>query len=113
LAVASVEDDAEFIDTFRMLRDDWGFSAAAAFDVTSRVHQSGGFTRDMIYLRGLMRVLHLLREGTPIETLYMGKFAAKHIPILNELLQRGVLREPPLRPRVLQVPGAGERTALL
>jgi uncharacterized protein (TIGR02421 family) len=113
LAVASVEEGAGFIDTFRMLRDEWGFSAFGAFNITTRVHQSGGFTRDMIYLRGLISVLALLRDGTPLETLYMGKFAAKHIPILHELRMRGVLRPPPLRPRVLDLPGASERAARL
>lgn len=113
LAVASVEDGADFMETFRMLREDYRFSAHGAFDIASRVHQSGGFTRDMIYLRGLINLLRLLHEGTPLETLYMGKFAAKHIPILNELRLRGVLRAPPLRPRVLALPGAAERAARL
>ena len=113
LAVASVEDGADFIETFQLLRDEWGFSAGTSFSVTSRVHQSGGFTRDMIYLRGLVTVLELLRSGIELETLYMGKFAAKHIPILQELRLRGVLRVPPLRPRVLALPDAPERAARL
>ena len=109
LAVASVEDGGDFMDTFRLLTEEHGFSPHAAFDITSRVHQAGGFTRDMIYLRGLVRVLELLKDGTPFESLFIGKFAAKHLPILHELRLRGVLREPPLRPRVLAVPGAHDR----
>ncbi|MGH7443849.1 MAG: flavohemoglobin expression-modulating QEGLA motif protein [Longimicrobiales bacterium] len=113
LAAASVEDGASFLDTFTLLRAELGFSARGAYSIATRVHQSGGFTRDMIYLRGLERVLDLIAHGTDLESLFMGKFAGKHIPILHELRQRGVLLPPPLRPRVLDVPGADERLARL
>jgi uncharacterized protein (TIGR02421 family) len=109
LGVASIEDGASFMDTFRLLRDEYGFSPRGAFDVTTRVHQSGGFTRDMIYLRGVTRVLEVLARGVPIEKLFVGKFAAKHLDILEELRLRGVLREPPLRPHVLDLPHSAER----
>jgi uncharacterized protein (TIGR02421 family) len=113
LAAASVEDGADFVQTFRLLHDELGFGPRSSFDVAMRVHESGGFTRDMIYLRGLLGVLDLLAGGTRIEDLFVGKFAAKHIPVLDELRARGVLLPPPLRPRVLDVPGAARRLATL
>jgi uncharacterized protein (TIGR02421 family) len=113
LAVAAVEAGATFLETYRMLNDEHGFGRGTAFDVATRVHQSGGFTRDMIYLRGLLRLLHLLSTGTELEDLFLGKFADKHLPVLDELRQRGVLRPPPLRPRFLDLPGAGARIARL
>jgi uncharacterized protein (TIGR02421 family) len=113
LAAGSVEDGADFVQTFRMLHVELGFGPRSSFDIAMRVHESGGFTRDMIYLRGLLGVLDLLAAGTRIEDLFLGKFAAKHIPVLDELRQRGVLRPPPLRPRVLDVPGAARRLARL
>jgi uncharacterized protein (TIGR02421 family) len=109
LAAHAVEQGAEFVDTFRMLRQDHGYSASGAWHIALRVHACGGFTRDFIYLRGLVELLEYLREGGELERLYLGKMAQKHIPIVEELRHRGVLRQPPLTPRLLQDPSARER----
>jgi uncharacterized protein (TIGR02421 family) len=101
LAARSVEDGAEFVDTFRLLTRTYGYTPHGAWSITTRVHASGGFTRDMIYLRGLMDLLDLLPGGTDPAELYIGKIAKKHLPIIDELRQRGVLRDPPLLPRFL------------
>lgn len=101
IAVHAMLEGATFVDTFRVLRDEHGFTAYGAFSVAARVHQSGGFTRDMIYLRGLLRLMRHLARGAPLEPLYVGKIAVKHIPVIEELRERGVLREPPLLPRFL------------
>lgn len=109
LAGHSVQEGAEFVETFRLLREECGFSPAGAWGVAVRVHECGGFTRDVIYLRGLVRLLAYLEEGGALEPLYVGKMAQKHIPIIEELRHRGVLREPPLTPRFLERPEARER----
>jgi uncharacterized protein (TIGR02421 family) len=109
VAARSVEQGAEFVETYRLLRDEHGFSAAGAWDITVRVHQSGGFTRDFIYLRGVLELLRLLRKGVDLESLYVGKIAAKHIAIVEELRYRNILRRPPLSPRFLHAAGARER----
>jgi hypothetical protein len=54
---AAMLDGAEFPETFRTLRREHGLSEAQAFDVTLRVHRSGGLAKDAIYLRGLLGVL--------------------------------------------------------
>ena len=54
---AAMLDGAEFPETFRILRREHGLSEAQAFDVTLRVHRSGGLAKDAIYLRGLLGVL--------------------------------------------------------
>ncbi|HSJ10423.1 MAG TPA: tyrosine/phenylalanine carboxypeptidase domain-containing protein, partial [Longimicrobiales bacterium] len=94
LAAHSMEHGAEFIETFRLLTREHGFARGTAFDITERVHQCGGFNRDMIYLRGLLRLVEHLRAGGALEPLYVGKIAAKHIEIIDELLSRGVLVPP-------------------
>jgi len=109
VAARAVEQKAEFVDTFRLLTDGHGFSARGAWDVARRVHACGGFTRDFIYLRGLVELMEFLRDGGRIEALYLGKMALKHFPIIEELRYRGVLREPPLTPRFLLDPDARER----
>jgi uncharacterized protein (TIGR02421 family) len=109
LAVHSMLGGATFLDTFRLIRDEHGFTANTAFSVAVRVHQAGGFSRDMIYLRGLLRLLRHLAGGGELEPLYIGKIAEKHIPVIQELRERGVLRPPPLRPRFLDAEGARRR----
>ncbi len=101
LAAHAVEQGATFVETFRLLTRELGYSPSGAWHVAARVHACGGHTRDFIYLRGLARLVEHLREGGELEPLYLGKMAQKHIPAMEELRARGVLREPPLRPRIL------------
>lgn len=102
-------DGADFIETFRRLHLDHGFTAWTAFGITSRIYQSGGFTRDIIYLRGFVRLIRWLRAGGRLEDLYVGKIAEKHIPVMDEFRERGVLRPAPLTPRFLERDDAVER----
>jgi uncharacterized protein (TIGR02421 family) len=108
VAAHSVEQGADFVETFRLLRDA-GFSVGGAFDITERVHQSGGYTRDLIYLRGLLRLIDYLRDGGALEPLYIGKIAARHVDMIEELRARGFLRPPPLLPRVFELPETAPR----
>ncbi len=109
LAARSVEDGADFVETFRLLTTTFGYTPSGAWHVATRVHASGGFTRDMVYMRGLVKLLELLREGGDLHSLYIGKIAQKHLPVIAELRAREVLREPPLTPRFLENPAALER----
>jgi uncharacterized protein (TIGR02421 family) len=113
LAVHSVEQGADFMETFRLIRDGHDFSAGAAFDVAERVHASGGFTRDVIYLRGLLRLVEYLRAGGELEPLYIGKIAAKHVDVISELGERGFLLPAPLVPRVFDNPEVPARLEAL
>lgn len=113
LAAESVEAGATFVDTFRLLHREIGYTPRGAWDITLRVHASGGFTRDLIYLRGLVDLLEMLREGTDLDTLYVGKIARRHLPIVEELRHRGILSEPPLAPRFLDDPDARKRLAAI
>lgn len=111
LAASSVQDGADFVETFRLLTEGVGYTPRGAWSITTRVHASGGFTRDMIYLRGLIELLELFRSDVDLATLYVGKIAKKHLPIINELRYRQVLHDPPLTPRFLTLDGAPERLA--
>jgi uncharacterized protein (TIGR02421 family) len=109
VAAKSVEQGADFVETFRCLTGEHGYSASGAWHITARVHASGGFTRDLIYLRGLVDLMELLARGGDLEALYIGKIAQKHIPAMDELRHRHVLRDPPLTPRFLSAPDAEPR----
>ncbi len=111
LAVRAVLDGASFVETFRILREGWGFVAASAFGIAMRVHRSGGLTKDAIYLRGLNGLLGYVASGGRLESLLVGKLALDHIDIVEELLWRGVLHPPKIRPRWLDHPDADGRLA--
>jgi uncharacterized protein (TIGR02421 family) len=113
LAVHCLMEGATFVDTFRRLHDDHGFGAYTAFGITTRVYEGGGFTRDMIYLRGLMQVVEYLRDGGELEAMYVGKIAARHLEVIQEFRERGVLRPTPLMPRFLEQPESLERLQAL
>jgi uncharacterized protein (TIGR02421 family) len=109
VAAHSVEAGADFIDTFRLLHRQHDFTARTAFDITERLHHAGGFTRDLIYLRGLLHIIDFVRSGGDLEPLFIGKIAARHIDIMDELRARGFLRPPPLVPRILSEPDTAAR----
>jgi uncharacterized protein (TIGR02421 family) len=93
-----------FIDTFRVLHHTHGFSPRLAFSITTRIYRGGGLTKDAVYLRGLVEILHYLQQGGLLEPLFVGKIAAAHVPVIRELQWRQVLKPAPLRPRYMEHP---------
>jgi uncharacterized protein (TIGR02421 family) len=93
---------ADFCGTFHELHDEYGFDLGTAFDVAARIHQGGGSTKDIIYLRGLIKVLDYLKKGGKLEPLFVGKIALKHVPLMEELHLRRILKPIPVYPRYLQ-----------
>ena len=112
-AVNSLIAGADFIETFRALREDHGFSARASWSLTMRVYRGGGFTKDAVYLRGLAWLLDYLGKDGEFELLWSGKISGKTLPLLRELHLRGVLRPAPLRPRFLDSDAARARASQL
>lgn len=106
LATRALLQGADFMETFRLLNRDRGVSARSAFHVAARVHRSGGLTKDAIYLRGLLTVLDHLGAGRPLDPFWVGKIAVEHLPVVEELSERGFLRPPALRPEFLSRPAA-------
>ena len=104
VAAHSVMSGAEFIDTYRILSDGYGFASRPAFQIATRVHRGGGLIKDAVYLRGLQRVVRYLADGGRLDTLLIGKIAVSHVAVIEELQRRGVLKAPPLRPAYLDDP---------
>jgi len=98
-----------FAELFAELRDQYGLRPSSAFSVVLRVFRGGGFTKDAVYLRGLVGLLAYLGRGGDLEPLFLGKVSEQSLPILRELRWREVLAEPPLRPRYLDLPEAPAR----
>ncbi|WP_324719054.1 flavohemoglobin expression-modulating QEGLA motif protein [Salinimicrobium sp. HB62] len=92
---------ANFQEIFRLLYKDYGFTPQRAFNITSRIMQGGGFTKDISYLKGLVQLKEHLQEGGELAPLLTGKFSLEHMPIINELQERRVLSPVKLSPRYL------------
>ncbi len=90
-----------FAETFASLHNDFGFSAQRAFATTLRVYRGGGFTKDIIYLRGLRDLLEYLAAGHDIEPLYVGKIGLQHVPFVQEMRRRKIIETPRILPRFL------------
>ena len=109
VAASTMLADADFVEIFKHLIDDYDFAPRTAWSVTSRAMYGGGSTKDIIYLRGIERVLGYFAEGRDIDPLLAGKLSLDHAPLVEDLIQQGVLEPPRARPRWLSAPGAAER----
>jgi uncharacterized protein (TIGR02421 family) len=90
-----------FIDTFFLLTDKYSFIADQAFTITMRAYRGGGFTKDAIYLKGLIHLLDYMKKGNDIKPLLIGKIRQDYLPILDELVYRRILNPIPITPRYL------------
>lgn len=99
VAVRSMLNGANFVETFNLMREEYGFKPSSAFSLVTRVFRGGGFTKDAVYLKGLVDLLKYLSSGKPLEPLLIGKIRQDYIPFIDELLKRKILRPAPLKPR--------------
>ncbi len=111
LAVDAMTDGADFISVFRLLTEEHDFSDETAFLITARVFRSGGLAKDAIYLRGFKAVLDRVAAGQSLDLFWYGKLDARHLPIIDELAERGILSKPRLTPEFLVDPEAAARLA--
>jgi uncharacterized protein (TIGR02421 family) len=109
LCVDAMIAGATFVEAFRLLVDEHRFGKRAAFTIAARVYRAGGFAKDKMYLEGLVGLLGYLQRGGDYETLLAGKFSATHVPIVRELMLRGVLEPVPFRPTYLEDATASDR----
>lgn len=110
VAARSIEDRDSFRETFDRIVA-FGAGRHLAFTTTMRAHRSGGMTKDALYLGGLIRLLSYLRDGGRLDPLLIGKISLADEPLVGDLLERGVLVDPPLRPRFMESTSAVERLA--
>jgi uncharacterized protein (TIGR02421 family) len=109
IAVRLVTDGAAFPDVFDVLHTRHGFSGRSAFIIATRVFRGGGLTKDVVYLRGLKRLLAYLREGHSFEQLLVGKFSLSQLPAIRKLDESGWLQSPKLLPAYAHNAAAQQR----
>ena len=113
VAVEAMLKGAEFVEVYRILTGDHGFSSRGAFGIAARVFRSGGLAKDAIYLRGFRQVIELVRSGASLQPFWLGKIAVRHSPAIEELLQRGLVQAPRFIPLFLSSETAQQRIAAL
>ena len=113
VACAAMLDGAGFVETYRLLVREHGFAPSGAFNIALRLHRGGGLAKDAVYLRGLLEILAHLRGGGDLGPFWLGKIAARHFAVMQELSLRGLLKAPRLTPQFLTAKGAQERLARL
>ncbi|MGH2806622.1 MAG: flavohemoglobin expression-modulating QEGLA motif protein [Actinomycetota bacterium] len=111
VAVRRLLDGAGFIEIFEELHEGFGFAPQTAWGVAIRVARSGGLTKDVIYLRGISRVLEFATLRKDLSPLLVGKLSLDHVPLVEELLERGVLTPAWIRPHWLDAGPAPLRLA--
>jgi uncharacterized protein (TIGR02421 family) len=108
VAVHRMVEGASFADVHRALTG-YGVRPVSAFTIAARVFRSGGLTKDAIYLRGLIDLVSHLTAGGNLDVLWLGKMGLADAPLVEQLMSRGLLHEPVLRPRYLDDPAAQAR----
>lgn len=112
LAVRALTDGADFDGVMAALTAA-GVDERVAWTIAVRVVRGGGFTKDVVYLRGLAELVRHLAAGGALESLLVGKLHLDQVTDVEDLLARGVLHPPSLRPRWLDLPGAEQRLAAI
>ena len=113
VAVRCLTEGASFVETFRVLERVHGFNQRAAYNISMRVYRGGGLTKDVVYLRGLEAILRYVQRGGDLTPLWVGKIAAEHVPIIEELHHRKVLKPVTLFPLYMRDKAALARLELL
>ncbi len=104
VAVFHMQQGNTFLDTFALLVDKYQFLPETAFQMTMRVFRSGGLTKDALYLSGLIELINYIKSGRDLTLLTMGKIREDYIPIVEELMLKGILNAPVLTPKFLTSP---------
>ncbi|GJM61570.1 MULTISPECIES: flavohemoglobin expression-modulating QEGLA motif protein [Persicobacter] len=93
MAVNSLIQGNDFKTTYVQLLENYNPDPNQLYYIVARVYRGGGFTKDYLYLSGFKRILQLQSKGRDLNNLFIGKTAIKYLPILNELVDRGMLNK--------------------
>lgn len=109
LAIQMALDGADFLDLYRFFLDRGG-DPPGAFEDARRVARGGlltgsaPFTKDVVYLDGLLRVHHFLRTAVQcgraeiVPLLFVGKLDLEDLPDLARFVDRGLCAAPRFLP---------------
>ena len=102
VAVEMMVNGDSFNDCFNSLRHDYAMCDDEAFTITARAYRGGGFTKDFLYLRGLKDAIQAYKTED-LTSLFIGKTGFEFKPLLDELIERGILKAPSYMPKALEI----------
>ena len=105
IAVEAMQNNASFVETFRTVKAVAQVPDRLAFQICMRAHRGGGFSKDVIYLRGLIKTVEYLQAGGSFEDLFIGKVGFRYLSALRNLIESRVLARPLLMPTYTRKPG--------
>lgn len=110
VAIDMAIEGADFMDIYRWFLERTGGRREQAFENTRRVFRGGcltggaPFTKDIVYLDGLLRVHHFMRTAVStgrsdlLRLLFCGKLDIEDIPTLAHMARNGLCRPPRFLP---------------
>jgi len=100
IAVDSVCQNLNFRQTFDRLKS-YCLSNDQAWNLTVRAHRGGGYIKDHVYLDGNRKVKEFATTNGDFNKLYIGKIGIEDLPLVEKLLQKGILKEAKYKPNFL------------
>ncbi len=101
IAVESLEKGYDFTQTFKMLYNSYSLSANKAFGITLRVHRGGGFTKDYLYLTGLVKIFNYFQLNKDVDLLLVGKTTLEYKNEIAYLIKNNYAKMPIYKPKSL------------
>ena len=110
IAIQMAIDGADFLEVYQYFLERTGGAREQAFENTRRVFRGGvltggaPFTKDIVYLDGLIRVHNFLRtmvsagRADCIRLLFCGKIDLEDLPVLGHFSEQGICRPPVFLP---------------
>ena len=110
IAIQMAIDGADFLEVYQYFLERTGGAQEQAYENTRRVFRGGvltggaPFTKDIVYLDGLIRVHNFLRtlvsagRADCLRLLFCGKIDLEDLPVLGHFSEQGVCRPPVFLP---------------
>ncbi|MFK7747779.1 MAG: flavohemoglobin expression-modulating QEGLA motif protein [Kordia sp.] len=89
IAVDSLAKGYSFSKTFRLFVNTYDLDRETAFNISTRAHRGGGFTKDYLYLTGLKKVYDYYKSGKDMKPLLRGKIALDYLDSIESLAKNG------------------------
>lgn len=86
IAVESLEKGYDFVQTFKLLSNNYNLEVNKAFNITLRVHRGGGFTKDYLYLTGLKKAYDYYKSSKDLNCLLVGKTTLEYADTIKYLI---------------------------
>ena len=89
IAVDSLAKGYSFSKTFRLFVNTYDLDRETAFNISTRAHRGGGFTKDYLYLTGLKKVYNYYKSGKDMKPLLRGKISLNYLENIESLAKNG------------------------